>query len=221
MAQADRKSKKRKEKKKNALRLFLGIYPPIEVVEALLERMRGLEMMPPYREVPPGQVHLTLHFIGDTEPRNVDQVRESIDRAKKGLHAFTLIPEALVSFPRPDERAKQRGRPQSPRLIAARTNAPADLLELRRRVVRRLSIKPRKDPNDRFTPHMTLCRFRSFRREEYPLDDIDWAARGVAIDDGQDLAFDVTSFSLMKSTLRREGAAHQHLGDWPLTPGDA
>ena len=56
----------------------------------------------------------------------------------------------LVTFP-------ERG---TPRLIALELDAPPTLLEIRRRLVQRLAHRPRRENPDRFTPHMTLTRFK-------------------------------------------------------------
>lgn len=207
-----------RRKNTSALRLFLGIYPPVEVAGQLLKHMRELDSLPPHREVATEQVHLTLQFIGDTDPRRLDDVIESIDRAKKGIYAFQLQPHVFIAYPKAIEQpdGQYRRRP-SPRLIAAETDAPSNLLELHRRLAHRLSRRPRRDAADRFAPHFTLCRFRSYRSTEYPLAQLDWSTSGHSLPDSDSLVFDVDSFSLMKSTLRRDGAIHERIASWPLT----
>lgn len=96
------------------------------------------------------QVHLTLQFIGGVPERDLEGVIESVERSAAGLPAFTLTPVGLVTFP-------ERG---TPRLIALELDAPATLLEIRRRLVQRLAHRPRRENPDRFTPHMTLTRFK-------------------------------------------------------------
>ena len=89
----------RRRKRDGELRLFLAIYPPDSVVGLLLKKLRSLDGLPPYRETIPQQVHLTLHFMGNVHPRDIDQVIESIDRSKKGIYQFTIEVERLIAYP--------------------------------------------------------------------------------------------------------------------------
>lgn len=220
-------------KRNGELRLFLAIYPPESVVGLLLKKLRSLDGLPPYRETIPQQVHLTLHFMGNVHPRDIDQVIESIDRAKKGIYQFEMDVERLIAYPRqkhdthrpslsshpPTAPTARTHRAVLPRLLVAEMNQPGYLLELHHRLVQRLSIHPRPHSNDRYSPHLTLCRFRPFRMSEYPIADHDWIHGGVDLDhdDGDaPLSFTVDGFSLMKSTLNRNGAIHERIADWPL-----
>jgi 2'-5' RNA ligase len=177
------------------LRLFVAIYPPPALAAAMLEALAGLQL-PPHRPTLAEQVHLTLQFIGDTPSRELEQTLESVRRAAGGLSAFALAPARLIHLP-------QRG---PARLVAAQTDAPATLLELHRRLVARLarpgSVRGRKD--ERFRPHLTLCRFRS-------------PTRGVALDQALTLPpFPVARIALMRSTLSAEHATHHEVAGCDL-----
>jgi len=219
---------RRSRKRDGELRLFLAMYPPESVVVELLKKMRCLEGLPPYRETIPGQVHLTLHFMGNVHPRDLERVIESIDRAKKGIYQFQLHVERLVAYPRntrsgegeeshpPTARVR---RAALPRLLVAEMDGPKYLLELHQRLVQRLAKNPRLEGNDRYLPHVTLCRFRPFRLSEYPIGGCDWARRGVELDGtnrDSPFTFIVDGFSLMKSMFNRKGAIHERIADWPL-----
>jgi 2'-5' RNA ligase len=134
------------------IRLFVGIQPPEEVRRVYMDALRALSPPPDSRrrDVPVEQVHLTLQFIGGVPEREVDALIESVERSAAGLPRFTLAPIALVTFP-------ERG---TPRLIALELDAPATLLEVRRRLVQRLAHRPRRENPERFTPHLTLTRFK-------------------------------------------------------------
>ncbi len=168
------------------LRLFVAVYPPPATAFALLQALTGLDL-PPHRLVPQEQVHLTLQFIGDTPPAKIGEVTETVRRAAGGLEGFTMAPQRIITFP-------ERG---AARLVAAETDRHATLLELHRRLVVRLSPNPRRRPDDRFRPHLTLCRFRS-------------PTALPAIDAPLDLAqFTVEAIALVHSTLRPDGALHR------------
>ena len=150
------------------------------------------------RLVPVEQVHLTLHFIGDTDVREMARVRESVERSASGLGPFTLTATGLIQLP-------ERGRP---RLIAAETDAPAALLELQRRLAHRLARAARRNAGDRFRPHLTLCRSRRGGRG------VRLAGGGVALSAG--LSWTVERVRLMSSVLGPGGAAHRVEDDLAL-----
>lgn len=194
------------------LRLFVAIYPPREVAAQMLgaARLHLHEHAARYEGaaaqfVAPEQVHLTLHFLGNVPARGLPETIESIDRAKKGLHAFSLSPGAIVALP-PSSRHK-------PRLIAIETDAPADLLELQRRLAQRFARPARERPGDRFVPHLTLARFKWSGGGE-PLVRPAW--RGSIELPPAPAPFDVAEFHLVKSVLHPDGARHQSVAKWPL-----
>lgn len=170
------------------LRLFVAVYPPAATAQALLDQVQTLDL-PPHRTVAAEQVHLTLQFIGDVDPRQLDDTIESVQRSAAGLHAFELTMQQLIVLP-------QRGRA---RLIAAETDQPPTLMEIQRRLAHRLARSPRDRPGDRFLPHMTLLRFRT--PPKFKLD----AARAAITSQ----PFAVQSIVLMRSTLRPDGAVHK------------
>ncbi len=173
---------------RNNLRLFVAIHPPPEVGEAMCAAVHNLEL-PPYRMTRPEQIHMTLHFIGDTAVKDMPQVEESVMKAAGGLERFQVHPRRLIRLP-------QRGRA---RLIAAETDGPATLVELHHRLVTRLARTARSRHDDHFLPHITLCRFRSQARME-PID--------VPLDIAP---LPVGEIHLMRSTLTPTGAEHHHV----------
>lgn len=180
-------------KAKPKLRLFVGLYPPEDAARAMGGLLDGLGLAE-HRPTPPGQIHLTVQFIGDTPAGDLDRVTESVGRSASGLGAFELAPERLITLPR-------RG---PPRLVALETDAPPALLELKRRLVKRLASSVRKELADRFLPHFTLCRFARGTRAE-PLE------RSVEVG-----AFAVGRVRLMRSVLRPEGAEHREVAAFGL-----
>lgn len=176
-----------------SLRLFVAVYPPVEAAASLVQRLAALDL-PPHRQTPPEQCHLTLQFIGDTAPSRLSDVVESMERSAAGLDAFNLTPLRLVSLP-------HRG---PARLVAAETDCPATLLELQRRLVLRLAHRPRGRVEERFLPHLTLCRFRSPTRIkpiEAPI---------------EAEAFRVGRVVLLESRLLPSGAEHREVASAAL-----
>ncbi|MDP1663122.1 MAG: RNA 2',3'-cyclic phosphodiesterase [Phycisphaerales bacterium] len=136
------------------LRLFVALTPDPAAAAAMAAGAAVLtERLPPHRLIPAEQLHLTLAFIGDTRPKEVRGIKESVDRSCAGLRPFTLTAQRIITIPTPDD-----GGP--PRLIAAATDAPPTLLEIQRRLAQRLT-KPKKNGRrPRFLPHLTLARYQ-------------------------------------------------------------
>ena len=131
-------------------RLFVAAYPAIEWSRNAIDAIRRMDL-PPHRTVEPAAVHLTLRFIGDVIPKDLDAVIESVHRSAAGIGPFRMTPERLITLP-------SRG---DARLIACRTDSPAGVLEIHRRLATRLARSLRRSQADRFLPHLTLARFNS------------------------------------------------------------
>jgi len=168
------------------IRLFIALYPPAPIAQALVASLpsaaddseRNSE-----RDTPPDQIHLTCHFIGDRDERQLREVTESLRRACSGLVAPILTPQSLITLP-------ERG---APRLIAAQLDATPSLFELHRRLVTRFA-RPGKSA-EHFLPHITLRRFGP--------------AGGKRVTNALSLpAFQCSEVCLVKSVLRPGGASH-------------
>ncbi len=170
------------------IRLFVGIQPPEDLRRAYLDALDALDPPPDprRRDIPPEHVHMTLQFIGGIPEREVDATIESVERSAAGLPPFALTPLQLVNFP-------ERG---APRLIALEFDAPPTLMEVRRRLVQRLARRPRRENPERFTPHMTLARFKP-------------DARPTRIRQSVSLpVFEVDKIILFRSHLKPTGAVY-------------
>lgn len=167
-------------------RLFVAVHPPPEAACALLAALSGLDL-PPRRDVPAAQVHLTLQFIGDTPAARIPEVVESVERSCAGLAPFTLTPTRLIPLPEIGPA----------RLLAAETDVHPTLLELQRRLAHRLARSPRQRAGDRFLPHLTLCRFASPATTPPP-------ARPLHV-----APFGIFTVRLLRSVLLPEGAEHR------------
>lgn len=170
------------------LRLFVAVYPPDDARDNMLGTLRDAAsgVTTQHRVTPFEQLHLTLHFIGDTDPRDLADATESVKRAAAGVHPFTVTPRRIITLPHQGE----------PRLVALETDAPPELLEIHRRLTSRFARKPRAKPSDRFVPHITLCRF-------------DGLGKPDRLDSAVSLPpFEVRSIALMQSLLTPAGTQH-------------
>jgi 2'-5' RNA ligase len=176
------------------IRLFVAAYPPEQARRAYLEALAGLEAGAPFRATPLAQVHMTLQFIGAVPEKQVEAIVESMGRSAAGVEPFVLTPQRLICLPETGP----------PRLVAVQTDAPAGLVEVRRRLVQRLARDPRREAPERFRPHLTLCRFTGLGRPRR----IDQAA---ALPE-----FGVDALVLFRSTLRSSGAQYTEVARGPL-----
>lgn len=193
------RSRSRRPRTPRVQRLFVAAYPPVERVTPMFERLETLDLPEHTRFTPIEQVHLTLQFIGDTNQRDVPAVIESVERSCSGIKAFALTPCRLMTLP-------QRRR-NPPRLIAMETDAPSSLLELQRRLAARLARRPRAKPDDRFLPHLTLCRFKA----GHTTDHLEHAVESES-------PFMVDEVRLVQSRLRPAGAIHEVVASFHLEP---
>jgi RNA 2',3'-cyclic 3'-phosphodiesterase len=173
------------------VRLFVGVQPPEEVRAAFLEALKLVEQPREVRPrvVPLAQVHMTLQFIGSAPARDLESIIESVERSAAGVGGFTLKPLKLLTFP-PGK---------TPRLVAVVLDAPAGMLEIRRRLVQRLAHYPRREDPERFIPHMTLCRYGG-------------EARPQKVDLVVELPeFEVGEIVLFRSVLKPTGAEYSRV----------
>lgn len=188
-----------------SLRLFVALYPPPESIAHWFDRLAALDhpTLDSLAPTPPAQVHLTLQFIGPASERELPDIQESIERSASGIGAFDLTPTAIATFPPQARNASQV------RLIAVICNAPPPLLELHRRLAKRLARNTRERPGDRFTPHLTLARCKpphppQPQRPPHPQPEpfsVPLELRPIH----------VSELRLMNSILRPEGAEHRTL----------
>ncbi len=125
------------------MRLFVAIDLPEDVKECLSDLQSAL---PNARWVDPDGMHLTLRFIGDLDPRQA----EDVDDVLSGVSGrpFALRLKGLGTFGRP-LRSLWVGAEPNAALSALAEKVDAALGRLR------LDMDKRK-----FTPHVTLARFR-------------------------------------------------------------
>ncbi len=183
------------------LRLFAAVYPPIEAARSMVELARGAAPETA-RLTPAEQVHLTVQFIGDTPSRLMQDVVESVERSCAGVRGFELRALRLIELP-------ERG----PRLLAMETDAPAELLEIHRRMVHRLARSARAKSAEEFLPHLTLARYAPGPGSG------PGGARASDLPRVELPAFAAGTVRLMRSTLGAGGARHHEVAAFELSVG--
>lgn len=179
------------------MRSFLAIPMPEETAAAMVEVQSRL---PTGRAVPEENLHLTLAFLGDAG----EDVLAALDEEMSGAR----LPVAEIRFGGLDTFAEmERG------LVFVSVLPDAGLTALQSKVERIARMAGADLPRRRFRPHVTLA--RSNQQPKGPARDRMAAALGmpVAIP-----GFTATEVVLYRSTLGRDGALHDPLESYPLSP---
>ena len=134
------------------LRFFIAIETPLEIQKnihrATSNFRREIEGL--VRWVPPENIHLTLKFLGDVSPSNVEFLIQMLRNEADNVDGFAIHLTRLGSFPNL----------KRPRAIYIGIHAPAGLEALHRGIEsasRRLGYESEEHP---FSPHLTLGRVK-------------------------------------------------------------
>jgi RNA 2',3'-cyclic 3'-phosphodiesterase len=133
------------------LRSFLAIEIPTEVQTAIADSIVPLLKALPkplIRWVPSHNVHLTLKFLGDVSPANLEELVEALKKEVAACESFAMDVGGLGAFPTP-HRA---------RVLWIGLDAPPALAVLLRSV-EKVSTRLGYPSEDRpFSPHLTIGR---------------------------------------------------------------
>jgi 2'-5' RNA ligase len=133
------------------LRSFIAIELPAGIQKAILAGTAGLQNACPkplVRWLPPENIHLTLKFLGDVSPANLEQLAEALAVETVKHDPFNISVGGLGAFPNP----------RRARVIWIGLEAPAGLLTLQHSVESvssRLGYTSEERP---FSAHLTIGR---------------------------------------------------------------
>jgi len=183
------------------MRLFVAVHLPEQITArlgAVQDQLRSAQADVSW--VRPGNIHLTLKFLGETETARLEDIRAALTAAARGSEPFAFELRGLGSFggrvPRVVWVGVERGAEPVTRL--------AEQIEAG---LARLGF-PREKRG--FTAHLTLGRARSPRNAERLLSALaEWRREGFG---------DVTvaEFLLMESRLDPRGSIYTVLQPFPL-----
>jgi len=173
-------------------RLFIGIRPPLEVREMLIDTMEALDGA---RWQDDEQLHLTLRFIGEVERPVADDLAAAL--ADIAWPSFALTLEGVSHF-------EHRGVATA---IWARVLPTPELNGLRAKIERASDLVGLGRESRRFTPHITIARLA---RRAGPL--LPWLARYA----GLRAAWQADGFTLFESHLLASGAHYDAAVCYPL-----
>jgi RNA 2',3'-cyclic 3'-phosphodiesterase len=170
-----------------ALELEARAREAIGLLQARLRGSRGLRL------VRPEGVHLTLRFLGSSEPAQLEALAPRLASAAAACPPFETRVGGLGTFP-------ERG---APRVLWLRIELPPSALELQcacEQAAREAGFEAEDRP---FAPHLTLGRWR----ERVPRPSLEPAELG---------ATRIESLVLFRSETRRDGAAYTPLRRFAL-----
>lgn len=175
------------------LRLFVAAHPPPPWIEAI-ERLKPSSTA--VRDCQHTQLHLTIHFVGNFNGRDLDDAFDALESAPGNLRPIVIRAVSLSTLPQSSSNTPP------PRLLAILTTNPPELHELHRRFVRSFAFKrpsARRVDTESFVPHLTIHRYKPGDTPTPRHDPItlpDWT---------------VTEIHLIQSTLKPTGPIHTRL----------
>ncbi len=134
-------------------RSFIALEVPPHIQKAITTQTAGLQRTLPrplVRWVPEHNIHLTLQFLGDVSPANLDLLAQALRTEAAGHPAFEVSVGQVGAFPTP----------RRPRVIWVGLDAPPALLSLHRGI-QTVTARMGYPPEERtFSPHLTIGRVR-------------------------------------------------------------
>jgi 2'-5' RNA ligase len=175
------------------LRSFIAIELPESTVNLLVKLQQEFKKCgADVRWIKPGSVHLTLKFLGNINENNVDEIVELLRRVSKKYEAFNLTLSGIGVFPNN----------RSPRVLWVGIDINDSLTRLQNDIEKEISLFGFEKEKRKFTPHLTLGRFKSSREKGALMDKID------LYHDNRFSSIYVRSVLLMRSDLGQTGAKY-------------
>jgi len=183
------------------LRSFIAIELPETVKSALLEFQQGLKKCgADVRWVRPDSIHLTLKFLGDIKENDVDGIVKIIEGACRKYSAFDVEVGEAGAFPNK----------KSPRVLWVGVHGNEALIKLQGEIEDGMAFLGFEKEERKFSPHLTLGRFRSLREKDALMEEIE------SYKDNSFGLMEVKSISLMKSELSPAGAKYTRVAEVAL-----
>jgi 2'-5' RNA ligase len=188
------------------LRAFIAIEIPVPIQNAIQQQTANLHQALDsslVRWVPAHNIHLTLKFLGDVSPANIEMLTQMLIQEADQQPEFDIRISGIGSFPTS----------RRPRVIWIGLHAPAVLNALQRSIessAARLGYAPEERP---FSPHLTIGRVR----QNLPAAGLQKIRNALERTEVGDLgSARVASVHLFKSDLQPGGSVYTKLFSAPL-----
>jgi 2'-5' RNA ligase len=186
----------------DVLRTFVAVLIPSELkakIAAVQEDLR--RAAPDVKWVKPESFHITMEFLGDTDSRLVDDIREALKRVCAEVEPFDVEFAGVGAFPNA----------RRPRVVWAGVKAGTqELAKLAGKVADALLPLGFQKEDKPFRAHITIGRVKDERKVSMltpALENTETGALG---------RFQAASIALMQSDLRREGPIYSVLAEVPF-----
>lgn len=177
------------------MRLFVAFSVPGDVQACLRELQGQVPSSEPVAHIVPAKAfHLTLKFIGDWPDNRVDEIRQALARVRFTAFEATLGKTGVF----PSE--------QHVNVVWVGLEPAAAITAVQQAV--EAALAPLLPREDRFMPHLTLCRVKSVQDKHAFAD-------GIRKLVPRPLRFRVDRFELIRSTLTPEGPVYETLASYP------
>jgi len=188
------------------LRAFIAVELPPEIHKAIESKtapIRAALNASLIRWVPSANIHLTLKFLGDVSPANLEMLSQMLTVEVAKHQVFEMEFEGLGAFPNP----------RRPRVIWIGIQAPTGLEALQHGIeaaAATMGYPPDKRP---FSPHLTIGRVKQkvnvagMQKIRSALEENQVGSLGTTL---------VTAMHLFKSDLKPTGAVYTRLFSAPL-----
>jgi 2'-5' RNA ligase len=184
------------------IRTFVAIKISRELEAAFDTLIRSMKKNPgPIRWVNPQSIHLTLKFLGEITPAQVEEISKGVEKAVTAIPPFSLRAGSKGAFPSPK-------RPRIFWIGLAEIDEPY-LFELQKNIEAEMALCGFPKEGRAFKPHLTVGRVKDSRGVEtisnifmdYDFPEIEFAAEEVLV---------------MKSELTPQGARYSVQKSFPL-----
>lgn len=185
-------------------RLFLAI--PIETKNngfaTLVDKLRtSLAHEKTINWVRPGNIHLTLKFIGETPPQDEPKIIEAVSKVIESQESFKMDFNRTGIF----------GARYAPRVLwLGMQHAPDELINLEEAVLAAFDNIGYQRDRQNFVPHLTICRIKGLCEKQY------FQKVVQAIEQKTYIHQEVREIILFQSILRPEGAVYKVMKKWTL-----
>jgi 2'-5' RNA ligase len=190
----------------DAIRAFIAIELPGEIQEKLGQLIRQVQEHAPkaVRWVPANNIHLTLKFLGNISPSNLNTLIASLQMEALRHRVMQFCVGGIGAFP-------NRSRP---RVVWAGVTAPPELLVLQQGIDRETSRLGYPGEERGFSPHLTLGRVSQHANAQEVRQVGDALARMSVGELGWVV---VKQLILFRSDLQPGGAVYSQLAKSPLS----
>jgi len=189
-----------------SLRTFVATHVPAGIQTQLAEVMAGFRQRLPsqsVRWVRPENIHLTLRFIGNLLPSELDALNEAVRDAAGDVEPFALQLAQPGCFPAE----------RSPRVLWVGLSGDLEPLDRLQARVLEATVRWGRIDEKAFHPHLTLGRVTTKRRSE--LQQIGDAVRRMTVPACP--PWRVSSLHVMQSRLAAGGSVYSTLASAPVT----